>query len=97
MTTQAGVILVFSTLNGTNSQILPPKRYDEHLRHFFRGVPPRPPARAAQYILNLGMRWIDPEFGHMVDIPINSVYEEYTQNLGMWWIYPDFGYIAEIF
>ena len=35
------VILDFSTLSGTNSQILPPKRYDEHPRHFFRGVPPR--------------------------------------------------------
>ena len=28
------VILDFSTLSGTNLQILTPKRYDEHPRHF---------------------------------------------------------------
>ena len=32
----------FSTLSGTNLQILTPKRYDEHLRHFYMVVlPPR--------------------------------------------------------
>ena len=36
----AVVILGFSILSGTNSQILPPKRYDEHPHHFYRGVPP---------------------------------------------------------
>ena len=36
------VILDFSTLSGTNLQILTPKRYDEHLRHFYMVVlPPR--------------------------------------------------------
>ena len=40
VTTLTGVILGFSILSGTNSQILPPKRYDKHPRHFSRGVPP---------------------------------------------------------
>ena len=35
------VILDFRTLNGTNLQILTPKMYDEHPRHFYMGVPPR--------------------------------------------------------
>ena len=39
-TTLAEVILGFITLSATNSQILPPQRYDEHLRHFFRGFFP---------------------------------------------------------
>ena len=34
------VILYYSTLSGTNRQILTPKRYDEHPSHFYRGVPP---------------------------------------------------------
>ena len=37
--TLAAVILGFSTLSGTNPQIKTPKRYDEHPRHFYRGVP----------------------------------------------------------
>ena len=36
------VILEFSTLSGTNVQILSPKRYNEHLRHFYMGAPPPP-------------------------------------------------------
>ena len=32
------VILYYSTLSGTIRQILTPKRYDEHPRHFCRGV-----------------------------------------------------------
>ena len=38
--TLLAVILYYSTLSGTNRQILTPKRYDEHHRHFYRGVPP---------------------------------------------------------
>ena len=38
--TLAVVILGFSPLSGNNSEILPPKRYDEHPRHSFREVPP---------------------------------------------------------
>ena len=34
------VILYYSTLSGTNWQILTPKRYGEYPRHFYRGVPP---------------------------------------------------------
>ena len=37
-TTLAAVILGFSTLSGTNPQILTAKRYDERPRHFYRGV-----------------------------------------------------------
>ena len=36
----AAVILGISTLSGTNPEILTPKRYGEHPRHFYRGVPP---------------------------------------------------------
>ena len=35
------VAVSLSTLSGTNSQIVPPKRNDEHSRHFYRGAPPR--------------------------------------------------------
>ena len=35
------VILDFSTLRGTKRQILTSKRYDDNLRHFYIGVPPR--------------------------------------------------------
>ena len=42
-TTLAADILGFSNLSGTNPQIQTPKRYDEHPRHFYRGVPPPPP------------------------------------------------------
>ena len=38
--TLAAVILHYSTLSSTNRQILTPKRYDEHPRHFYSGVPP---------------------------------------------------------
>ena len=38
--TLLAVILYYSILSGTNRQILTPKRYDEHPRHFYRGVPP---------------------------------------------------------
>ena len=38
-TTLPEVILYYSTLSGTNSQILTAKRHDEHPRHFLRGVP----------------------------------------------------------
>ena len=38
--TLPAVILYYSTLSGTNRQILTPKRYDEHPRHFYRGIPP---------------------------------------------------------
>ena len=34
------VILYYSTLSGTNRQILTSKRYDEHPRNFYRGFPP---------------------------------------------------------
>ena len=37
--TLSEVILYYSTLSGTNWQILSPKRYDEHPPHFYRGVP----------------------------------------------------------
>ena len=33
------VILYYSTLSGTNRQILTPKSYGEHPRHFYRGAP----------------------------------------------------------
>ena len=36
------VTLYYSTLSGTNRQILTPKRYDKHPRHFYRGVFPPP-------------------------------------------------------
>ena len=36
------VILYYSTLSGTNLQILTPKRYDKHPHHFYKGVPPPP-------------------------------------------------------
>ena len=39
--TLPAVILYYSTLSGTNGQNLTPKRYDEHTRHFYRGVSPR--------------------------------------------------------
>ena len=38
--TLAEVILYYSTLNGTNWQILSSQRCDEHPRHFYRGVLP---------------------------------------------------------
>ena len=46
------VILHYSTLSGTNGQILTPKRYDKHPCHFYRGVPlpPPPPLRDLQDI-----------------------------------------------
>ena len=34
------VILYYSTLSGTNQQILTPKRYNQHPPHIYRGVPP---------------------------------------------------------
>ena len=37
--TLPALILYYSTLSDTNQQILTPKRYDEHLRHFYREVP----------------------------------------------------------
>ena len=36
------IILYYSTLSGTNLQILTPKRYDKHSRHFYREVPHGP-------------------------------------------------------
>ena len=36
--TLPAVILYYSTLSGTNRQILTPKRYDEHPRHFYTRV-----------------------------------------------------------
>ena len=51
MTILTGVILGFSTLSGTNSQILPPQRYDEHPRHFLRGVAPPGLHGAVQTVL----------------------------------------------
>ena len=42
-TTILNEISVNSRLSGTNPKILTPKRYDEHPRHFYRGVPPPPP------------------------------------------------------
>ena len=38
--TLSEVILYYSTVSGTNLQILTPERYDEHSRNFYRGVPP---------------------------------------------------------
>ena len=34
------VTLDFITLSGPKPQILTPKRYDDHPRHFYMGVPP---------------------------------------------------------
>ena len=36
------IILYYSTLTGTNRQILTPKRYDEHTRIFYTGFAPPP-------------------------------------------------------
>ena len=36
--TLPAVILYYSTLSGTNRQILTPTRYQEHPRHFYRRV-----------------------------------------------------------
>ena len=41
-TTLAAVFLGFSNLSGTNLKIETPKRYDEHPRHFYSGVPATP-------------------------------------------------------
>ena len=38
--TLPAVILYYSTIRGTNRQMLNSKRYNEHPRHFYRGVPP---------------------------------------------------------
>ena len=38
--TLPAIILYYITLSGTNRQILTPKRYDEHPRNFYGGVPP---------------------------------------------------------
>ena len=38
-TTLPAVILYYSTLTGSNRQVLTSKRYDKHHRHFYRGVP----------------------------------------------------------
>ena len=38
--TLLAVFLYYSTLSGTNRQILTPKRYNEHPHHFYRGVLP---------------------------------------------------------
>ena len=38
--TLPAVILYYSTLSGTNRQILTPERYGEHSRHFYRTVLP---------------------------------------------------------
>ena len=51
-TTLAADILGFSTLSGTNPQIQTPKRYDEHPRHFYRGVPT--PPRVLQFHWSCG-------------------------------------------
>ena len=41
--TLPAVILYYSTLSGTNRQILTPKRYHKHHCRYYRGVPPPPP------------------------------------------------------
>ena len=61
MITLPAVIVYCSTLSGTGPQILTPKRYDEHLCHFYMGVP-LPPGQVSEleYSSRLGRgRWIE--------------------------------------
>ena len=51
------VILDYSTLRGTNRQILTPEKYDVHPRHFYTGAPlplhpPPPPPTGHLYVLS---------------------------------------------